>query len=68
MAEQIPQHISVQRMADKLEVCRATIYNMIKRGELPPLRKMGRNSRWRVEELTPYMEFSGENSPSAPAP
>ena len=44
------------QVARVMGICRATLYNRIKEGKLPPLRKDGeRISFWFVEEIRPYL-------------
>lgn len=44
------------QVARMMSVCRATLYNRIRDGKLPPLRKDGeRVSFWYVEEIRPYL-------------
>ena len=44
------------QVARVMGICRATLYNRIKQGKLPPLRKDGeRISFWFVEEIRPYL-------------
>lgn len=44
------------QVASVMGICRATLYNRIKEGKLPPLRKDGeRISFWFVEEIRPYL-------------
>lgn len=44
------------QVASVMGICRGTLYNRIKEGKLPPLRKDGeRISFWFVEEIRPYL-------------
>lgn len=44
------------QVASVMGICRATLYNRIREGKLPPLRKDGeRISFWFVEEIRPFL-------------
>ena len=38
--------IDAEELCDSLQVCRATLYSLIKKGTIPPPIKLGRLSRW----------------------
>lgn len=45
-------------IASLLKVTRATIYKLIKAGTFPPGFKVGRNRRWRVEQVIDFLKAS----------
>ena len=68
MTEQnVSRLVSVKQLSERLDVCRATVYNMINRGTLPPLKKMGRSSRWHEADIAPFFEqFKSDRLPPSP--
>ena len=53
---------SADDIASMCGICRASIYNMVKRGELPPPKKFGRSSRWPIESFAHRITLEGETS------
>lgn len=43
-------------LMEKLQLTRQTIYNLVKRGELPKGRKIGGSRRWSATELETFMK------------
>lgn len=43
-------------LMEKLKLTRQTIYNLVKRGELPKGRKIGGSRRWSETELETFMK------------
>ena len=43
-------------LTDKLQLTRQTIYNLVKRGELPKGRKIGGSRRWSETELENFIK------------
>lgn len=57
--------IRINELADSLGVCRATVYNMINRGDLPPTAKISTNcAGWYRSRLEPYLKPLGYTVPS----
>jgi excisionase family DNA binding protein len=44
-------YLTVVEVAERLRLCRASIYNLIARGALPPPVQFGRSARWTLSEL-----------------
>ena len=50
------QYLTVKELAEKLRVCRASIYNYLKTiPDFPQPHKIGRLSRWKAEEVDDFM-------------
>ena len=43
--------VRMKEITDRLGVCRATVYNMIRAKEFPPPKKKGRSSFWLEEDI-----------------
>jgi predicted DNA-binding transcriptional regulator AlpA len=53
---EVKRYLTVKELAEKLHVCRASIYNYIKKiPDFPQPRKIGRLSRWDAEEMDAFM-------------
>jgi predicted DNA-binding transcriptional regulator AlpA len=51
------QYLTVKELAEKLHVCRASVYNYLKEiPGFPQPMKIGRLSRWSAEEIDVFME------------
>lgn len=49
--------LSVKEVVSTLGVCRATVYNMIKKGELPPAKKISAGRvGWLSDDVVKWME------------
>lgn len=50
------EYLTIKDLEDKLHVCRASIYNYLKKiPDFPQPRKVGRNSRWDPDEMEKFM-------------
>jgi excisionase family DNA binding protein len=54
--------LSIQAVADRLAVSRATVYRLIQAGELMPLRVMSR-ARFRPEDVEAYLARQAASDP-----
>lgn len=50
--------IDAEELCDSLQVCRATLYSLIKKGTIPPPIKLGRLSRWPASVPTDVINAS----------
>jgi prophage regulatory protein len=48
--------LSVEEVADKLGICRASVFAFSKREGFPKQIKLGRCSRWREDEIDNWLE------------
>jgi excisionase family DNA binding protein len=48
--------LTPQEVADRLKVSLRQIYYLVDAGELPPPFKIGRQNRWREQDLTSYLD------------
>ena len=48
------RYLTIAEVAERLHVCKASIYLWLKKGFPQPL-KLGRASRWRVSELEEWL-------------
>jgi excisionase family DNA binding protein len=48
------RYLTIGEVAERLHVCRASIYGWLKKGFPQPF-KLGRASRWRVSELEEWL-------------
>lgn len=56
--------VKMKEVVLRLGMCRATVYNMIHRGEFPPPKKRGRSSFWREEDVSAKIaEIIGDDAP-----
>ena len=55
--EKVSQYLTVKELAEKLHVCRASVYNYIKKipGFPQPIKIGSRVSRWSAEEVDGFM-------------
>lgn len=51
-----PALLIPQEVADRLKVSLRQIYNLVDAGDLPPPLKVGRQNRWREEDLASYLD------------
>lgn len=47
--------MTVEEVAQAFSISRKTLYEWIKKGELPPPFKIGRSSRWRVKDIEDHI-------------
>lgn len=57
-------YYSAEDVAKMCGICRATVHNMVKRGEMPPPTKFGRSARWHIDLFIKRVQ---SNVLSAPA-
>jgi predicted DNA-binding transcriptional regulator AlpA len=51
------QYLTIKELMGKLHVCRASIYNYLKKiPDFPQPIKIGRSSRWSAEEVDVFMD------------
>jgi predicted DNA-binding transcriptional regulator AlpA len=64
---EVKQYLTVKELAERLHVCRASVYNYLKTiPNFPQPMKVGRLSRWSSEEIEAFMSHAprgvyGEN-------
>lgn len=51
--------IRLPEVLEKVGVCRAKVYDMIKQGEFPKPRKIGRSSLWVNSEIDSWIDQTG---------
>lgn len=51
-----PALLTPQEVADRLKVSLRQIYNLVDAGDLSPPLKVGRQNRWREEDLASYLD------------
>ncbi len=55
MTVKIEGYITVNEIAELLQVSRSTLYALIQRGKFPAGVKIGHSRRWHVRELNEYL-------------
>ena len=53
--EAVSQYLTVKELADKLNICKASVYNYIKKPDFPQPYKLGRLTRFKSDEIDAYM-------------
>ncbi|GHT02075.1 hypothetical protein AGMMS50276_31610 [Synergistales bacterium] len=64
--QSIKKYLTAKELSEQLGLCRASLYNLMRRGELPQCHKFGRASRWLQSDIDAWAQSTprgayGEN-------